>query len=49
LTLSFSQHVENGQSVISVIQFVLDSETRGVLHHGLAIDIKKYLKAKEDL
>jgi len=55
----FSQHVENGQSVVSVIQFVLDivllrlvlfgRETRGVLHRGLAIDIKKYLKANEEL
>jgi hypothetical protein len=25
------------------------SETRGVLHCGLAIDIKKYLNAKEEL
>jgi hypothetical protein len=55
LTLSFSQHVANGQSVVSVIQFVQDivllclvlfgSETRGVCHTvALPLTLKSILR-----
>ncbi len=40
-------HLEENESNLTLTRY--ESKTRAVLHCGLAIYIKKYLKAKEEL